>query len=93
MPQFKECTVDELLRDSLIDFSLKHNNKEMFESLTSEQWEDYIVKEEYKEKYYKKYYKDEIELHKIILDKYISISKLQNKDYLLNECYKLFDIE
>jgi uncharacterized protein YciU (UPF0263 family) len=72
MPQFKECTVDELLRDSLIEFSLKHNNKMMFELLTGEDWKDHVVKEEYKEKYNK----DEIELHKqqeAALDKYMKL--------------------
>jgi hypothetical protein len=72
MPQFKECTVDELLRDSLIEFSLKHNNRELFGLLTGEDWKNYIVKEEYKEKYNE----DEIELHKqqeAALDKYMEL--------------------
>lgn len=46
MPQFKECTVDELLRDSLIELSLKHNNKKLFELLTGEDWRNYIVNKE-----------------------------------------------
>jgi hypothetical protein len=51
MTQFKECTVDELLRDSLIEFSLKHNNKTMFDLMTGKDWRKHIVKGEYKEKY------------------------------------------
>jgi hypothetical protein len=51
MPQFKECTVDELLRDSLIEFALKHNNRMMFELLIGEDWKDHVVKCEDKEKY------------------------------------------
>jgi hypothetical protein len=79
MPQFKECTVDELLRDLLIEFSLKYNNKEMFESLTSEQWKDYIVKEEYEEKYNE----DDTELHNMLDDyffDYMSNLFLYQKD-------------
>ena len=59
MPQFKECTVDELLRDSLIDFVLKHNNRELFDLLASEQWRDHIAKDENKEKYNDKYNQNE----------------------------------
>jgi uncharacterized protein YciU (UPF0263 family) len=59
MPQFKECTVDELLRDSLIEFSLKHNNRTMFDLLTGKNWKDHVVKEENEEKYNE----DNTELH------------------------------
>jgi hypothetical protein len=59
MPQFKECTVDELLRDSSIEFSLKHNNRELFGLLTGKQWRDHIVKDENKEKYNDKYNQNE----------------------------------
>lgn len=62
MPQFKECTVDELLRDSLIEFSLKYNNRTMFDLLTGKDWKDHVVKGENKEKYNSE--SNQNELHK-----------------------------
>jgi hypothetical protein len=49
MSQIKECTVDELLRDSLIEFSLKHNNKTMFDLMTGENWREHVINEDCEE--------------------------------------------
>jgi uncharacterized protein YciU (UPF0263 family) len=46
----------------LIEFSLKYNNRELFELLTGEDWRDHIVKDIGKEKYNDKY--NQNELHK-----------------------------
>jgi hypothetical protein len=86
MPQFKECTVDELLRDSLIDFSLKHNNRELFGLLTGEGWKEHVVKEE---KYNKN---NENNLHNkgqdtlTVFDTLATLTKNNNK-YDLNHIY------
>lgn len=80
MPQFKECTVDELLKDSLIEFSLKHNNKTMFDFLTGEDWKDHVVKEDRKNTH---------ELHNDLDDKYINCPECEKKGFDIYEGYCL----
>jgi hypothetical protein len=106
MPQFKECTVDELLRDSLIDFSLKHNNKTMFDLLTGEDWKDHIMKEDYQEEcneeeLYIEEIKQNIERIKQNMEQttknYILVKKILNninhQKHLINECYEIFGVD
>lgn len=35
--------VDELLRDSLLDYSLRNNNKDMFMNLTEDDWKEHVI--------------------------------------------------
>ena len=42
--------VYEILRDSLLEYSLAHKNKEMFMNLTSSNWMSYVVNQSFSER-------------------------------------------
>jgi 23S rRNA G2445 N2-methylase RlmL len=41
----KQMEIDKFLKGLLLDFALKHKNQEMFKNLTSNEWQEHIVKD------------------------------------------------